>query len=86
VAITPRHLRRLAGIERSAPTYALAGAAARASGLVMRGSFFRKASTGVVGKRTVSLPAAALSAAEEWARAASGSLETDGGPTGSTFG
>jgi hypothetical protein len=82
VAITPQHLRRLAGIERSAPTYALAGAAARASGVVMRGSVFRRASTGVVGKRTVSLPAQALEAAEEWGRAASGSLDSDGGSTG----
>lgn len=80
VAITPQHMRRLAGIERSIPTYAFAGAVARASGVVMRGSFFRKAGTGVVGKRTVTLPAAALAAAEEWGRAASGSLDPDGGP------
>ena len=80
VAITPRHMRRLAGIERSAPTYAFAGAVARASGIVMRASFFRRPASGMVGKRTVSLPAQALDAAADWERAASGSLERDGGP------
>lgn len=79
VAITPQHMRKLAGIERSAPTYALAGAVARASGIVLRGSFFRKASGGMVGKRTVNLPAAAMAAAEEWGHGASGSLAIDAG-------
>lgn len=79
VAITPRYMRRLAGIERSAPTYALAGAVARTSGIVMRGSLFRKASSGMVGRRTVDLPAAARAAAEDWGHGASGSLAVDAG-------
>jgi uncharacterized protein (DUF2236 family) len=84
VAITPQHLRRMAGIERSAPTYVMAGAAARAAGIVMRAPTFQKAAAGAIGKRTVGLPAAALSAAAEWERAASGkagsaSLDSNGG-------
>lgn len=77
VAITPRYLRRMAGIERSAPTYVMAGAAARAAGVVMRAPMFQRAAAGAIGRRTVGLPAAALEAAEEWRRAASGSLESD---------
>jgi uncharacterized protein (DUF2236 family) len=82
VAITPQHLRRMAGIERKAPTYVIAGAAARAAGLVMRAPMFQRAAAGAIGRRTLSLPAAAQEAAEAWRRAASGSLGPDGGSTG----
>jgi uncharacterized protein (DUF2236 family) len=66
VAITPKHLRRMAGIERSASTYLMAGAAARAAGVVMRAPMFQRAAAGAIGRRTLSLPAAALKAAEGW--------------------
>jgi uncharacterized protein (DUF2236 family) len=79
VAITPRHMRHLAGIERSLPTYALAGGVARASGVVMKASFFKRSAGGLVGKRTVNLPTQALEAAEEWGRGVTGSLGPDAG-------
>jgi uncharacterized protein (DUF2236 family) len=78
VAITPKHLRRMAGIERSAPTYVVAGAAARAAGIVMRAPMFQRAAAGAIGRRTLSLPAAALKAADEWGGESSGSLDPDG--------
>lgn len=77
VAITPQHLRRMAGIERSAPTYVMAGAAARAAGIMMRAPMFQRAAAGAIGRRTFSLPAAAQEAADSW-RGASGSLDSDG--------
>jgi hypothetical protein len=63
VAISPRWVRRMAGVERSRPVYALAAAGTRASGIVMRAPLLNRAGGGLVGKRTVTLPERALAAA-----------------------
>ena len=63
VAITPRHLRRMAGIERTWPVYVSAGLASRAAGIVLRAPLLRGAASGAIGKRTLALPRAAISAA-----------------------
>ena len=59
VAITPRYMRRMAGIERSRLVYAGAAAGTRSSGVVMRARIFDGMGASLVGKRTVSLPRAA---------------------------
>jgi hypothetical protein len=63
VAITPRHLRRMARIERSKATYVSAGTLSRVAGIVLRAPVLRGAAAGAVGKRTVSLPRAAMTQA-----------------------
>jgi uncharacterized protein (DUF2236 family) len=63
VAISPRWVQRMAGVERSRPVYALAAAGTRASGMVMRAPLLNRAGGGLVGKRTVTLPKRALAAA-----------------------
>ena len=63
VAITPRHMRRMAGIERSRVVYASAATGTRISGVVMRGRIFDRMGGSLVGHRTVSLPRAAKAAA-----------------------
>jgi uncharacterized protein (DUF2236 family) len=64
VAITPRHMRRMAGIERSRLIYAGAGAGTRTAGVVMRARVFDRMGASLVGRRTVSLPRAAMAAAK----------------------
>jgi uncharacterized protein (DUF2236 family) len=64
VAITPKHLRRIARIERSRAVYAGARAVSRAAGVVLRAPLLREASAGAVGKRTITLPRAAMESAQ----------------------
>jgi uncharacterized protein (DUF2236 family) len=64
VAITPGYMRRMAGVERSRLVYAGARAGTRAAGVVMRARIFDRMGAGLVGRRTVSLPRAALAAAK----------------------
>ena len=64
VAITPRQIRRMAGIERSRLVYAGAAAGTRAAGVVLRARIFDRMGASLVGKRTVSLPRAAKAAAK----------------------
>jgi uncharacterized protein (DUF2236 family) len=67
VAITPRHLRRLAGIERSRLVYFGAGAGTRTAGVLMRAPIFGRLGAGLVGHRTVKLPRQAKAAAKKLA-------------------
>jgi hypothetical protein len=64
VAITPRYMRRMAGIERSRVVYAGAVTGTRISGVVMRARIFDRMAGSLVGRRTVSLPRAAKAAAK----------------------
>jgi uncharacterized protein (DUF2236 family) len=64
VAITPHYMRRMAGIERSRLVYAGAGAGTRTAGVVMRARVFDHMGASLVGRRTVSLPRAAMAAAK----------------------
>jgi uncharacterized protein (DUF2236 family) len=64
VAITPSHIRRMAGIERSRIVYAAAASGARMSGVLMRARIFDRMGAALVGGRTVSLPRAAEAAAQ----------------------
>jgi uncharacterized protein (DUF2236 family) len=64
VAITPRHLRRMAGIERSRLVYLWAGTGTRIAGVVMRAKIFDGVGASLVGRRTVTLPRAAKAAAK----------------------
>jgi uncharacterized protein (DUF2236 family) len=63
VAITPLHMRRMAGIERSRIVYAGAATGTRISGVIMRARLFDRLGAGLVGHRTISLPRAAKAAA-----------------------
>lgn len=63
VAITPRHLRRMAGIERNRLVYLGAGTGTRIAGVVMRARVFDKVGASLVGQRTVTLPRRAKAAA-----------------------
>jgi uncharacterized protein (DUF2236 family) len=65
VAITPRHMRRMAGIERSRIVYAGAAAGTRTAGVVMRARIFDRLATDLVGRRTVKLPRAAKAVAKQ---------------------
>jgi uncharacterized protein (DUF2236 family) len=65
VAITPRYMRRLAGIDRSRLVYLAAGAGTRASGVVLRVRIFNRMSAGLVGRRAVTLPRQARAAARK---------------------
>lgn len=64
VAITPRHMRRMAGIDRSRLVYLGAGAGTRTAGVVMRARIFDSIGASLVGRRTVTLPRAAKAAAK----------------------
>jgi uncharacterized protein (DUF2236 family) len=64
VAITPRYMRRMAGIERSRAVYAGTTAGTRIAGVVMRARIFDRMGGSLVGHRTVSLPRAAKAAAK----------------------
>jgi uncharacterized protein (DUF2236 family) len=64
VAITPRQMRRMAGIERSRLVYLGAGAGTRTAGVLMRARIFDRMGGSLVGRRTVSLPRAAKAAAK----------------------
>jgi uncharacterized protein (DUF2236 family) len=64
VAITPRYMRRMAGIERSRAVYAGAASGTRISGVLMRARIFDRMGGSLVGRRTVSLPRAAQSSAK----------------------
>ena len=64
VAITPRHLRRMAGIERNRLVYLGAGMGTRIAGVVMRARIFDKLGASLVGQRTVTLPRQAMAAAK----------------------
>jgi uncharacterized protein (DUF2236 family) len=68
VAITPRYMRIMAGIERSKLLYFGAGAGTRFAGVAMRPRIFDRLGASLVGKRTVSLPRTALAAAVEYSR------------------
>jgi uncharacterized protein (DUF2236 family) len=59
VAITPRHLRRMAGIERSRVVYFAAGAGVRTGGVLMRS----RAGGRLIGPRAAQLPRQAKAAA-----------------------
>jgi uncharacterized protein (DUF2236 family) len=63
VAITPRYMRHMAGIERSRLVYLGAGAGTRTAGVVMGARIFDGISAGLVGSRTLSLPRQAKAAA-----------------------
>jgi uncharacterized protein (DUF2236 family) len=65
VAVTPRYMRRMAGIERSKLVYLGAGAATRTAGIVMRARIFDPLGGDLVGRRTVTLPRAAKAAAKQ---------------------
>jgi uncharacterized protein (DUF2236 family) len=67
VAITPRYMRRMAGIERNRLVYLGAGTATRIAGQVLRARIFDKMGASLVGRRTVTLPRAAKAAAREYA-------------------
>ncbi len=62
VAITPRYMQRMAGIERSRVINAGAGAGTRIAGVVMRARIFDRLGASLVGRRTLSLPRAANAA------------------------
>jgi uncharacterized protein (DUF2236 family) len=64
VAITPRYMRRMAGIDRSKLVYLGAGAGTRVAGVVMRARIFDPMGGSLVGPRTVTLPRAAKAAAK----------------------
>jgi uncharacterized protein (DUF2236 family) len=64
VAITPRHMRRMAGIDRSRLVYLGARAGTRTAGVVMRARIFDSIGASLVGRRTVTLPRAAKAAAK----------------------
>ena len=64
VAITPYHMRRMAGIDRSRLVYLGAGAGTRTAGVVMRARIFDSIGASLVGRRTVTLPRAAKAAAK----------------------
>jgi uncharacterized protein (DUF2236 family) len=68
VAITPRYMRRMAGIERPRLLYLGAGAGTRFAGVAMRPRIFDRVGANLVGRRTVSLPRAALAAAAQYRR------------------
>ena len=63
VAITPRYMRRMAGIERSRLVCLGAGAGTRTAGVVMRARVFDRMGASLVGHRTIALPRAAKAAA-----------------------
>ncbi len=64
VAITPRYMRRMAGIERSRLIYLGAAAGTRTASVVMRARIFDPLGGKLVGRRTVILPRAAMAAAK----------------------
>jgi uncharacterized protein (DUF2236 family) len=64
VAVTPKHLRRMAQIERSRAVYVGAAAVARAAGIVLRAPLLRGGPAGAVGRRTITLPRAAIESAQ----------------------
>jgi uncharacterized protein (DUF2236 family) len=64
VAITPRYMRRMAGIERNRLVYLTAGTNTRIAGVVMRARIFDGIGSSLVGKRTVTLPRQAKAAAK----------------------
>lgn len=64
VAITPGYVRRMAGIERSRLVYAGTAAGTRTAGVLMRSRIFDRMGASLVGRRTVSLPRAAMAAAK----------------------
>ena len=68
VAITPRYMRRMAGIERSRLVYLGAGASSRIANHLMRARLFDRIGGDLVGQRTVKLPRAAKKAAREFSR------------------
>jgi uncharacterized protein (DUF2236 family) len=65
VAVTPRYMRRMAGIERSKLIYLGATAGTRTAGVVMRARIFDPLGGNLVGRRTVTLPRAAKNAAKQ---------------------
>jgi uncharacterized protein (DUF2236 family) len=64
VAITPRYMRRMAGIDRARLVYLGAGVGTRTAGVVMRARIFDRLGGGLVGHRTVTLPRQAMAAAK----------------------
>jgi uncharacterized protein (DUF2236 family) len=66
VAITPRYMRRMAGIDRARVVYLGAGAGTRTAGVVMRARIFDRMGASLVGSRSVSLPRQALAAAGDF--------------------
>jgi uncharacterized protein (DUF2236 family) len=62
VAITPKHLQRMTGIERNRLVYFAAGTSTRIAGVVMRARIFDRMGASLVGRRTVTLPRAAKAA------------------------
>ncbi len=67
VAITPRYMRRMAGIDRNRLLYLGAGAGTRTAGVVMRARLFDRMGASLVGRRTVTLPRQARAAAKQYA-------------------
>jgi uncharacterized protein (DUF2236 family) len=68
VAITPRYMMRMAGIERARLVYLGAGAGTRSAGVVMRARIFDRIGASLVGQRTVALPRQAMAAARSFGR------------------
>jgi uncharacterized protein (DUF2236 family) len=64
VAITPRYMRRMTGIERSRLVYLGAGTSTRVAAVVMRARIFGGMGASLVGQRTVTLPRRAKAAAK----------------------
>ncbi len=65
VAILPQYVIDMTGIGRSRFTYGVAAAGTRATGVFFRAPLLNRAGGSLVGRRTVSLPRAARSAARE---------------------
>lgn len=68
VAITPRYMRRMAGIERSRLVYLGAGGGTRSAGVLLRVRMFDRVGASLVGKRTMMLPRQAMQAAHGLSR------------------
>jgi uncharacterized protein (DUF2236 family) len=62
VATLPLYVQRMAGIERSRFSFAMAAAGTRTSRVVLRAPLLNRAGGSLVGRRTVALPRAALAA------------------------
>jgi uncharacterized protein (DUF2236 family) len=67
VAITPRYMRRMAGIDRNRLIYLGAGTGTRTAGVVMRARIFDRMGASLVGRRTVTLPRQARAVAKQYA-------------------
>jgi uncharacterized protein (DUF2236 family) len=65
VAITPKYIRRMAGVDRNRMIYLGAGTGTRTAGVVAGARIFDRMAADLVGRRTVALPRKAKAAARE---------------------